>query len=86
MEKTFEERKKYVLENIDVLMYYDRGKLLREGVYNNGKEDGLEEGIEEGEKRKSLEIAKKMITRGDNLDDIEEITGLSKEEILKLNS
>ena len=63
-------------------MYYDRGKLLREGVYNNGKEDGLEE----GEKKKSLEIAKKMITRGDNLDDIEEITGLSKEEILKLNS
>ena len=72
MEKTFEERKKYVLENIDVLMYYDRGKLLREGVYNNGKEDGLEE----GEKKKSLEIAKKIIT----------YTGLNKEEILKLNS
>ena len=72
--------------DLDELLYYDKKKLDQEMVYNNGKEDGLEEGIEEGEKKKSLEIAKKMITRGDNLDDIEEITGLTKEEILKLNS
>ena len=84
--REFRKEAEKLSSELDTMLYYDKKKLDQEMVYNNGKEDGLEEGIEEGEKKKSLEIAKKMITRGDNLDDIEEITGLSKEEILKLNS
>ena len=80
MEKTFDEIKKYVLENIDVLMYYDRDKLLREGAYDDDKE----EGIEVGEKKKSLEIAKKMLEEKMDFKIISKLTGLPKEEIKHL--
>ena len=80
MEKTFDEIKKYVLENIDVLMYYDRDKLLREGAYDDDKE----EGIEVGEKKKSLEIAKKMLEEKMDFKIISKLTGLPKEEIKDL--
>ena len=76
--REFRKEAEKLSRELDTMLYYDKKKLDQEMVYNNGKEDGANE--------KSLEIAKKMITRGDNLDDIEEITGLSKEEILKLNS
>ena len=84
MEKTFDEIKKYVLENIDVLMYYDRDKLLREGAYDDGLTHGKEEGIEVGEKKKSLEIAKNLINQKISIDVISKATGLPKEEIKKL--
>ncbi len=76
MEKTFDEIKKYVLDNLDILMYYDRDKLLREGAYDDGKE--------EGKKKKSLEIAKKMLEEKMDLKIISKVTGLSKEKIKKL--
>lgn len=47
--------------------------------------EGEEKGKEEGEKRKSLEIAKKMLLKGMAISDIVALTGLSKEEIKKLN-
>ena len=84
MEKTFDEIKKYVLENIDVLMYYDRDKLLREGAYDDGLTHGKEEGIEVGERKKSLEIAKKMLEEKMDFKIISKVTGLPKEEIKKL--
>ena len=84
MEKTLEEVRNYVLENIDVLMYYDRDKLLREGAYDDGLAHGKEEGIEVGEKKKSLEIAKNLISQKISIDVISKATGLSKEEIKTL--
>ncbi len=80
MEKTLEEVRNYVLENIDVLMYYDRDKLLREGAYD----DGLAHGKKEGIKENKIEIAKKMLSRGNDIEDIIELTDLSKDEIKKL--
>ena len=41
--------------------------------------------IEEGMKLKSLEIAKKLLSKGIEISFISEITGLSKEEIKSLN-
>ena len=73
MEKTFEEVRNYVLDNLDVLMYYDRDQLLRDC--------GYEDGIKQGKKSKSIEIAKKMLSRGDDIEDIIELTDLSKKEI-----
>ena len=42
---------------------------------------GIEKGREEGEKKERKEIAKKMKEKGMKEEDIEEITGLSEEEI-----
>ena len=50
-----------------------------------GLEKGLEEGKKEGSKEKSVEIAKKLIKMGMKLQKIEEVTGLTENEIKKLN-
>ena len=43
-----------------------------------------EEGIEEGEKREKIKIAKKMLEERIDIEIIQKVTGLSKEEIKKL--
>ena len=48
-----------------------------------GKEEGLKEGKEEGEKLKALDIATRLKLKGVLLEDIVDITGLSKVEIEK---
>lgn len=44
----------------------------------------IKEGREEGGQGKALEIANKMIAKGFSIEDISELTGLSKEDIIKL--
>ena len=51
--------------------------------YNDGRENGLKEGLAEV-KKKQLEIAKKMKDKNMTLNDIIELTGLSKEDIEKI--
>ena len=48
--------------------------------YNNGHEKGYNEGLDQ----KTNEIAKKMLDKSLDITTIEEITGLTKEEIMKL--
>ena len=48
-----------------------------------GKEYERKEGRKEGKKEKSIEIAKKMKEKGFDVDSIQELTGLSKNEIKK---
>ncbi len=72
MMNAFRKKVNDVLENIDVLMYYDRDKLLREGAYDDGAN------------KKSLEIAKNLIKQKINIDIISKATGLPKEEIKTL--
>ena len=45
---------------------------------------GYDKGTLDGEKKKSIEIAKKMKSKKIDIEDIVEITGLTKEEIEKL--
>ena len=80
MMNAFRKKVNDVLENIDVLMYYDRDKLLREGAYD----DGLTHGKEEGIKENKIEIAKNMLEEKMDLKIISKLTGLPKEEIKKL--
>ena len=68
-----------IIENFDLLMYYDKEKLDNEIVYNNGLEHGKKEGIA-SEKRK---IAKNMLEDFD-VSYISEITGLTLEEMKSL--
>lgn len=52
---------------------------MRQGI-----EEGLKQGIEEGVKLEKLEIAKIMLKKEIDIQTIEEITGLTKDEIEKL--
>ena len=76
MMNEFRKKVNDVLENIDVLMYYDRDKLLREGAYDDGLAHGKKEGL--------IEIAKKMLEEKMDFKIISKLTGLPKEEIKDL--
>ena len=67
-------REKAILDELEVKAYN----------YKKGKNDGLEQGRAEGLEQKSKEIAKKMKKKGYSIEDIIEITNLSKLEIEQL--
>ncbi|MCI8384198.1 MAG: transposase, partial [Clostridia bacterium] len=52
--------------------------------YNTGILEAKEEGEERGERKKQLEIAKKMLDLKISIDKIEKATGLTKKEIEEL--
>jgi len=54
-----------------------------ECALKKGKEEGIKEGKEEGYKKALIDIAKQMAKQGKSLEEIMNITGLSKEEIEK---
>ena len=49
------------------------------------RETGREEGREEGAKKKSFDIAKRMLEKWIDIETISELTGLTEKEISKLN-
>ena len=49
-----------------------------------GMKEGIEQGVKTGKKEQQIEIAKKMKARGDTIQEIAELTGLSPDEIEKL--
>ena len=63
------------------IMDYNTGMLQAE---ENGLKKGRKEGREEGKKKKQIEIAKKLLDKNMPIEEIQEITGLTKEEIQKL--
>ena len=56
----------------------------RKEYYDKGISDGLQKGKKEGEHNAKLETAKKMLSKGSDVDFISECTGLSIEEIKEL--
>ncbi|MBR0350760.1 MAG: Rpn family recombination-promoting nuclease/putative transposase [Clostridia bacterium] len=67
-------REKWEMDSISRLNY----------ATEQGKKEGIKEGKKEGEKQKQKEIAKKMLDKGMEIENIIELTGLTKEEIDKL--
>ena len=61
--------------------HYEIG--LNEGV-GIGREEGIEIGREEGAKQKAVEMAKMMLSKGFDVDDIVDCSGLTAEEVVKL--
>lgn len=59
-------------------------RLEESETYRMLLQKGKEEGKKEGEKEAKLAVAKELLKRGMNIDEIAEITKLSKEEIKKL--
>jgi predicted transposase/invertase (TIGR01784 family) len=54
--------------------------------YNTGIIEAKEEGIIKGQKQKQIEIAKELLKMNMNIDNIQKVTKLTKEEIEKLKS
>lgn len=71
-------------ETREILRIKDRIRFDREMDLEIATEEGRAEGIAEGEKNKQKQIAKKMKAKGMSVKEIEELTGLTKEEIEKL--
>ncbi len=73
--------------NSDNLLYYDKKELddyIKESEIEESYNDGIAEGISKGKQENSIEIAIKMLNKDKPIEEISEITGLTKEEILKL--
>ena len=56
----------------------------REMEYNTYIAEATEEGYNKGIKQNNIDVAKKMLDKKLDITTIEEITGLTKEEIMKL--
>ena len=55
----------------------------KEGV-EAGISQGIQQGISQGAQQKAIETAKNMLTFGDSIEKISQVTGLSEEEIKSL--
>ena len=87
--KMIADRKKQYLEFLDDLHERDLNSKLsavRKEGEKIGEERGEKRGEKIGEKREKINMARKMLEKQMDIDTIAEITGLSKEEILKLSA
>jgi len=48
------------------------------------KKESWEDGMEKGEKKRAMEIARKMRERGKNVEEVAEMTGLTVDDVLRL--
>ena len=74
----------YVEENkmlLNPVERYMKEKGIEEGM-EKGMEKGIEEGMEKGVVKGKLEDARRMLDKGFSLDDVVDVTGLSREVIL----
>ena len=91
IEKVVEELDEISLDEKERELYEARQRAIFEYNYTmytaekRGKEKGKEEGKIEGKKEKQIEIAKKLLKRGMKIEEISEITELTKEELIKIN-
>ena len=56
----------------------------QKAVEEAGFDKGLAAGIQQGIKQKQIEIAKKLLKKGTNLEEIIELTDLTKDEIISI--
>jgi predicted transposase/invertase (TIGR01784 family) len=83
----------YLSQNAEARRLYEmRQKALHdevsmlEGAREEGERKGREQGREQGLYEKSLQIARKMLAKGMELDEIVEFSGLTVEEIKQLKA
>ena len=81
-----EMREKYILDqNATEAAGYDKG--LKEGIkegHKKGIEEGIKQGHEKGVEEGKKEIAKKMLEEKLDIELIEKVTNISKEELKKM--
>ena len=75
-------RQKYIMDQKAVEEAgFDKG--LAAGI-QQGIKQGIKEGIEQGIKQNQIEIAKKLLKKGTKLEEIIELTDLTKDEIISI--
>ena len=83
IEKAKKELEKLAMNPEDRELYELRLKAIRDEM--NIRYSGYVDGKIEGKNERNIEIAKKMLKKCMKIEDIIELTGLSQEEIEKLN-
>ena len=83
IKKANEEYKYLIGDEAERRIAFLREKAIKDEISNI--EGAREEGLEEGKKKKQIEIAKKLLKRGMKIEEISEITELTKEELIKIN-
>ena len=61
-------------------------KKIQNSLLSEARENGINDGISKGENKKSIEIAKNLLSMNMSLEDISKATGLSIEEIKKISN
>ncbi len=90
LKHAYEDAERYTWTEEELLaydQYYSKQRERQDQMdeaTKKARENGLEEGMEKGRKERSIEIAKKMLAKGTDLDMIAEFTGLSIAEIESL--
>ena len=77
---------KFGLAYDNELMQKKMINIARNWGYDDGKEAGKVEGIKEGKKEEKVSIAKNLLKDGIPIDVVSKNTGLSVEELNKLNN
>jgi predicted transposase/invertase (TIGR01784 family) len=92
MEKAHNAYKKFTANDRLVELNEARMKRIRdeatrlEGAREEGIEQGIEKGLEQGVSKAKKEAAKRMLEKGYPVEDIQEITGLSRTQIEALKN
>lgn len=74
----------FLMDKMQRREYEQREKALRD--YYSYMDESYADGIQQGEQNKSREIALRMLKRGKDINEIAEDTGLSIEEVQKLQA
>ena len=85
MEKV-SERLKIFEEEFDALLFYDKEEYVKACSYDQGIEFGLKQGKIEGIQQRNIEITTNLLKKNIDKKQISEITGLSMDEIEKINA
>ena len=84
MKEVMDFERSFLMDKIQRREYEQREKALRD--YYSYMCESYKEGVQQGEKNKSREIALRVLKRGKDISEIAEDTGLSLEEIKKLQA
>ena len=86
IEKAFEKAEFIKLPKVEQDKYHKNLKVYRDLInsVDTAFNEGVEEGIDKGKKVREIEIAKKSLAQGLDINTVSKITGLTKEEIENL--
>jgi predicted transposase/invertase (TIGR01784 family) len=76
LKMTIEERNRYFA--------YKKQVFTDRDIMSTARQEGLEEGLQKGKVEGKIEVAQKMLSKGADINVIAEFTGLSEEEVRKL--
>ncbi len=89
--KKVEKKMKNFMRELDSILYYNHEEFraaeleeLKEEAVRIAKEEAYKKGRNEGIKQNAIEIAKKMLSKDKDLNEIHEFTNLTIKEIQKL--